>query len=230
MSRKISEQITDAFLNKRSLSIDNSVSTGSELLLWGNKIAYHKDNDIIISLCGYKTNTTLERLNTLLSTVYINCYHKCIRIKKGIVYFKNKTSEFEISADKEYSLNDLMEREVTWKKEKVSLKKKNPGTESSVGKKVKCWHCGADQKIQSLESTFQCSSCKGYLWTGEGGYKIEVKDNSNEIIDYFSSNELENDLTKCDLCGAQFVVSNGFYHLENHMKLFHPDKKFMVEI
>lgn len=168
----VAKQIVNAFLNKEKLRISNTTSSGNELLLWGNRIAYHKDNDIIISMCGYNTNTTKDRLNELLSKLH----RGHISSKNNTVYLQkyNEVTKFEIDPNEEYSLNDLSKRGVTEKEEKVSLKTKKPKTENAIGKIVKCWHCGSDQKILSIDHTFDCTNCNEPLWTGEGGFEIVI--------------------------------------------------------
>lgn len=184
MSKIISVKVIVAFLNGSKLKIDNTSTNGKELFLFNNRIAYHKpDGDIIISMCGYNTSTTRERLNELLS-----------QLDKGHITSKNSTPYFihesilqpknyievELDPHTEYSLNTLikyevekLENEKEWKRlrQKVSLPTK---TENNIGKKVKCWHCGSDQKIQSIDHTFDCSNCNEPLWTGEGGFEIVI--------------------------------------------------------
>lgn len=176
MSKIISVKVIVAFLNGSKLKIDNTSTNGKELFLFNNRIAYHKpDGDIIISMCGYNTSTTRERLNELLS-----------QLDKGHITSKNSTPYFihesilqpknyievELDPHTEYSLNTLIKYEVEKLGQKVSLPEVK--TENNIGKKVKCWHCGSDQKIQSIDHTFDCTSCKESLWTGEGGFEIVI--------------------------------------------------------
>ena len=62
---KITKQITAAFLECKTLKIDNSSTDGNSLYLHGNRIAWHDGNNIIITSAGWFSNTTKERLNGL---------------------------------------------------------------------------------------------------------------------------------------------------------------------
>ncbi len=53
-------------MNKCPLNMGNTVSTGTELILFGNKIAYWtKGNYVIIRTAGWNSVTTRERLNAI---------------------------------------------------------------------------------------------------------------------------------------------------------------------
>jgi hypothetical protein len=65
MSRKITEQVASAFLNRRPKSIGNSSTDGHVLLLHGNRIAEWHGDDLWITNAGWSSNTTKERLNGL---------------------------------------------------------------------------------------------------------------------------------------------------------------------
>ena len=69
--RKITEQACHAFENGRNFQLSNTVVKNNAMYLWGNKIAWYDNGDLYISMCGYNTNTTRERLNGL-SGVRIN--------------------------------------------------------------------------------------------------------------------------------------------------------------
>lgn len=56
-----------AFLNNEKISLGNTKTDGSNLYLHGNMIAHKENNNIIISLCGWNSHTTKDRLNELLS-------------------------------------------------------------------------------------------------------------------------------------------------------------------
>ena len=68
--RKVTEQTVRAFLNRERKSVGNTSCTGEELHLHGNCIAYWRDNGetqyFNISMAGWPTVTTRERLNGLL--------------------------------------------------------------------------------------------------------------------------------------------------------------------
>ena len=65
--RQITKEVTRAFLNDQKFSKSNSmvvrVDGVTSLLLWGNRIAYKKDGKLFVTMCGYNTVTTRERLN-----------------------------------------------------------------------------------------------------------------------------------------------------------------------
>lgn len=67
--RRITEKSINAFLNGRNMSAQNmcvSHHAGySEMFLHGNKIAEKRGDDIVISLAGWPTVTTRERLDAL---------------------------------------------------------------------------------------------------------------------------------------------------------------------
>ena len=65
--RKISKSIANAFKNGERRSISNTVTDNNEVLLHGNRIMWKNDSgDICLSMCGWDTPTTRERLNALL--------------------------------------------------------------------------------------------------------------------------------------------------------------------
>lgn len=64
--RKESTTIARAFLDRRYAKGKRTVSLGSDLLLHGNRIAWHNpDGSISMTLAGWGTPTTRDRLNTL---------------------------------------------------------------------------------------------------------------------------------------------------------------------
>lgn len=67
--RKITEQAIRAFNNNEKFTSGNTkvrVEYGvTRLLLWDNTIAHKKNGNLFVSLCGYNTVTTRERLNGL---------------------------------------------------------------------------------------------------------------------------------------------------------------------
>ena len=64
--RQITKEAVDAFLNAYYYKKSNMEVTCGEMYLHGNKIAWLDLNgQLWISHCGYRTNTTKERLNGL---------------------------------------------------------------------------------------------------------------------------------------------------------------------
>lgn len=67
--RKITDLVTDAFINGHKLTIGNSRTDGVTLYLHDNAIAWRDDDGLYISMAGWPTVTTRERLNGLLSKI-----------------------------------------------------------------------------------------------------------------------------------------------------------------
>ena len=98
--RTITKQSVEAFLDKKDFHKDNTTVTyypatdHSEMLLYGNLIAkkYWKGcGRIWVSLCGYNTRTTRERLNGFPTV--------SITTKRGVPYLKGwEMSETEFVA------------------------------------------------------------------------------------------------------------------------------------
>lgn len=93
--RNITEQVTRAFFEGRNFKLSNTEvhadCTGVYLKLWGNLIAKRVNQRISISLAGYNTVTTRERLNGILEN-----FNKRITTKKGIAFIIDKnTNESE---------------------------------------------------------------------------------------------------------------------------------------
>lgn len=70
MRRKITQDAVRAFYNRRNFKRGNTrvevnEANESRLILHGNTIAYMDNTKVLISNCGYFTNTTKERLNGL---------------------------------------------------------------------------------------------------------------------------------------------------------------------
>lgn len=63
--RKITEEISRAFNNGNKLKISNTETDGLAIYLFGHKIAEKREDGLYITLAGWNTNTTRERLNGL---------------------------------------------------------------------------------------------------------------------------------------------------------------------
>ena len=63
--RQITRQACQAFENGENFYLSNTRVENNAMYLWGNKIAFKQDGKLFVSLCGYNTNTTRERLNGL---------------------------------------------------------------------------------------------------------------------------------------------------------------------
>ena len=65
MTRIITLEAIKAFENGFDFCKSNTIVKNNALYLWSNKIAYKENGKLFISLCGYNTATTRERLNGL---------------------------------------------------------------------------------------------------------------------------------------------------------------------
>ena len=67
--RKISKQIAQAFNQGKTKSIGNTSTNGHQVFLHGNLIAWRSPgNTLELTLAGWPTVTTRERLNAILCT------------------------------------------------------------------------------------------------------------------------------------------------------------------
>jgi len=64
--RKVTQQIAKAFKNNQKCTISNTMTDGQSVFLHGNKIAWKQDGKLHISMCGWPTPTTRERINGIL--------------------------------------------------------------------------------------------------------------------------------------------------------------------
>ena len=85
--RNITEQVTKAFFEGRNFKLSNTEvhadATGVYLKLWDNLIAKRVGERVSISLAGYNTSTTKERLRGIL-----NKFNKTLVTKQGKVFIK----------------------------------------------------------------------------------------------------------------------------------------------
>jgi hypothetical protein len=63
--RKVTDKITTAFLAGKAKSLGNTSTDGKSLFLHGNMIARHAGEKLEVTLAGWPTVTTRERLNAL---------------------------------------------------------------------------------------------------------------------------------------------------------------------
>lgn len=70
--KKITEKIANAFLLSNHKSIRNTWTNGKAVYLHGNKIAEKREDGIYLSLAGWNTPTTRERLNGILQAFNID--------------------------------------------------------------------------------------------------------------------------------------------------------------
>ena len=101
--RTITEKAVQKFLNAEPFNSGNTsvkiFPNVSVLVLFGNEIAYKYNNPektLAITTCGYKTNTTKERLNTLPNVR--------IQVKKSVWYLNGL--EWDGKLTDEFLIND----------------------------------------------------------------------------------------------------------------------------
>lgn len=66
--RKLTAEIKEAFEEGRKLTKSNTFTDGQSVWLHGNKIAQHVEGGIKVSLAGWNSVTTRERVNALIPT------------------------------------------------------------------------------------------------------------------------------------------------------------------
>ena len=89
--RKISQNIATSFYAGKPLHIDNTYTDGEKVYLHSNLIAkkIHPDK-LEISLAGYPTMTTRERLNSILNVFGFDHY---IQQKEGKQYLVHEPAD-----------------------------------------------------------------------------------------------------------------------------------------
>jgi hypothetical protein len=70
--RKITKQIAEALANGKNKTIGNTSTSNGKVYLHGNKIAELKENGLHLSLAGWNTTTTRERLNGIAEHFGLN--------------------------------------------------------------------------------------------------------------------------------------------------------------
>ena len=94
--RNITEQVTREFFEGKNFKLSNTEvhadCTGVYLKLWGNLIAKRVGERVSISLAGYNTNTTKERLRGVLSKL-----NKTLVTKQSKVFIKTDKELQEIN-------------------------------------------------------------------------------------------------------------------------------------
>lgn len=100
--RKETQKIAQAFKDGKPLKMARTECTGNMVLLHGNMIAKkHESGDIVLTLAGWPTVTTRERLNGIVQTLGIK---GGFSQRKGVQYFDNESigpnQEILITKDK----------------------------------------------------------------------------------------------------------------------------------
>ena len=70
--RKVTQEIAKAFLKGSRKSIGNTMTDGKAVFLHGNKIAERRETGLHLTLAGWNTSTTRERLNGIAQILNIN--------------------------------------------------------------------------------------------------------------------------------------------------------------
>ena len=61
--RKVTQQIANAFAQGNKMTVGNTTTDGNAVMLHGNKITERTNDGILMTLAGWNTTTTRERLN-----------------------------------------------------------------------------------------------------------------------------------------------------------------------
>lgn len=113
--RKETHKIATAFIARKPARAARTTTTGRELKLHGNTIAWHLPqdtetglNDIALTLAGWSSVTTRERLNGLLTLLGFPSVGIAQRKgKQWVVYRAEKVCE--IDSNDVFTLSDLRE-------------------------------------------------------------------------------------------------------------------------
>jgi len=109
--RKITEQSAKALLNHEQFMLANTrtqpFNSNTALYLHDNLIAVKdKAGDLRLSLAGYNTTTTKERLNGILELACVNWRYRTIKGKAYLVHLETGT-KLRISDDRFYSIAEM---------------------------------------------------------------------------------------------------------------------------
>jgi hypothetical protein len=89
--RYVSTTVTDAFVKRKPKTSGNTKTDGTTYYLHGNKIAWHCDDGFIaLTLAGYPTTTTRDRLNTICMMMF-DC--KPFHQKQYVQYYNDQEIE-----------------------------------------------------------------------------------------------------------------------------------------
>ena len=108
--RKITAKIAKAFLAGDSLKIKNTETDGQSVWLHGNEIARRTAFGLEVSLAGWPTVTTRERVNGILYAAQTRmvivqrdheqyaCSLRCLRLCSIVLIFPHDLGEAQLSA------------------------------------------------------------------------------------------------------------------------------------
>jgi len=117
--RKITEKTAGAFVDHRAFSMGNTFTNGKELYLHGNLIAkWADDNEVLtITLAGWNTPTTRERINGVLDLANIDVrvvqrdYEPCLlSLKSGDVFGISSTDHYGFPVAEYHEAQRLIEQ------------------------------------------------------------------------------------------------------------------------
>ena len=120
--RKITEKTAGAFVDHRAFSMGNTFTNGKELYLHGNLIArWAKDNQenevLTITLAGWNTTTTRERVNGVLDLAGIDVrvvqrdFEPCLlSLKSGDLFGISSTDHYGFPVAEYHEAQRLIEQ------------------------------------------------------------------------------------------------------------------------
>jgi len=85
--RKVTQQIANAFAQGKKLTIGNTMTNGNAVYLHGNLIAQKNESGFYMTLAGWNTPTTRERLNGIAQVLGLKA---SFTQKKFEPYFNGK--------------------------------------------------------------------------------------------------------------------------------------------
>ncbi len=104
--RKVTREIVKAFRNGKAKSIAATYTTGNEVYLHQNKIAWRDYDGVKFNMCGWGSVTTRERINGMLTEFGYPYWGISQRKGKQCLVYKAKVVEV-IETRETISLRDL---------------------------------------------------------------------------------------------------------------------------
>lgn len=97
--RKVTEQVALSLIRGESRTVGNTSTDGQHLWLHGNLIAQKRDGYVLLSLAGWPTPTTRERLNGILDIFGV----------RARFYQQNHDQFYQYGDDQPYEIDDYRE-------------------------------------------------------------------------------------------------------------------------
>lgn len=85
--RKTTQRIAEAFKNGKKLTLGNTNTDGQTVCLHGNAIMRKTENGLYVTLAGWNTNTTRERINGILHVLGKDSFFS----QRNFIPYYNKT-------------------------------------------------------------------------------------------------------------------------------------------